>query len=40
MAKVLDYSLKGSEFELRLRYYVYFRTKIFWKDMNHLFIQV
>ena len=33
MAKVLEYNHKVSEFELRLRYYVHFRTNTLVKGM-------
>ena len=33
-AKVLKYNLEVNEFELQLRYYFYFRTNKFRKDMN------
>ena len=34
MAKVLDYGLEVSEFELQLLYYVYFLTNTLDKGMN------
>ena len=34
MAKVLDWEIRESEFELQLRYYVHFFTNSFGKDMN------
>ena len=35
MAKVLDYDLEVSEFELQSRYYVDFRTNTLGKDVEH-----
>ena len=38
MAKVLDYKLEISEFELQSRFYVHFRINIFGKGINPLIL--
>ena len=40
VAKVPYCGLEASEFELRSRYYVHFRTNILRKGMNHLILLV
>ena len=38
MAKVPDFALEVSEFELQSRYYAHFRTNALGKDMNPLIL--